>query len=402
MNSRKTLIISIVILAISVIIVTIIFLTEPTAQREGASIKTAMLVDVVNVNKGDYTPLVVATGTVTAAKDIMLSSQVGGEVVRISENFIPGSFVEKGELLLQINPADYRNTLQLRKSDLRLAQADLSIEMGRQDVARKDYELVGQEMSSENQALVLRKPQLEAARANVAAAQAAVDQAELSLQRTAIRAPFDAHIISRNTNVGSQVTPGVEIGRLAGIEEYWIVANIPTAKVHWLNFAEDQAASGANVKILNNSWPAGRYRAGKLFRLVGALDEDTRLARVLISVTDPLARQAADTIPKLMIGTFVETRIEARELEDVIRLDRDYLRKGETVWVMKNGKLLIRNVEVLLQDAEYAYISNGLSDDDKVVTTDLSTVVEGSELRVEGDTTVKQPSEEEKKAKQHE
>lgn len=386
MSKRKTVIISIVILLASAVITFILFMTEPQAEREGATKKTAMLVDVERVHRGNFTPTVVATGSVQAARDIILSPQVGGQVVRISENFIPGSFVRKGEVLLQIDPADYRNTLLLRKSDLELAKSNLSIEMGRQDVARKDFELIGQELSAENKALVLREPQLESAKANVEAAEAAVNQAELNLQRTTIRAPFDAHVISRNTNVGAQVAPGTQIGRLVGMDEYWVVANVPMGKVNWLTFGDDHSKDASTVKIYSNNWSEGHYREGKLFRLVGALDAETRLARVLISVADPLVRKASmDTLPPLMIGAFVESHIQARAIEDVVRLNRDYLRQGGTVWVMEDNQLQIRNVEIVFQDPEYAYISNGLSDNDQVVTTDLSTVVEGSPLRTEGE-----------------
>lgn len=387
MTRKKTIVTSVVIFSISALITFIVFITEPTAQREGASIKTAMLVEVVEVNRGNFIPTVIATGVVQAAKDITLSSQIGGEVIRISENFIPGSFVKEGELLLQINPADYRNTLQLRRSDLQLAKANLRIEMGRQDVAKKDFELIGQEMSEDNQALVLREPQLESAKANVAAAEAAVQQAQLDLERASIRAPFDAHIISRNANVGSQIAPGTEVGRLVGMDEYWIIANVPTAKINWISFAEKDSDSGSDVIIKSDAnWSSGQYRMGKLFRLVGALDSQTRLARVLISVSDPLVRESEmDTLPPLMIGTFVEAHIQAKEIRDVVRLDRGYLRQGKTVWVMDEDKLDIREVDILFEDAEYAYISSGLSDNDRVVITDLSTVVEGSELRLEGD-----------------
>ncbi|MDX5438313.1 MAG: efflux RND transporter periplasmic adaptor subunit, partial [Pontibacter sp.] len=276
----------------SIIITVVVFMTEPEAKREGASITTAMLVDVVQVERGNYTPTIVATGTVQAAKDITLSTQVGGEVVRIADNFTPGSFVKKGEVLLQINPADYRNTLQLRISDLELAKSDLSVEMGRQEVARKDYELIGEDLPIRNKDLVLRKPQLEAAKANIAAAQAAVDQARLNLQRTTIRSPFDAHIVTRNANVGTQLAPGADIGRLVGMEEYCVAADVPVSKVNWLTFAESDPGAGSDVKVIDaNSWPEGQYRKGYLFRLVGALDTQTRLARVLISVPDPLARR---------------------------------------------------------------------------------------------------------------
>lgn len=387
MTKKKTFLISGIILLASAAITFLVFMTAPEAQREGAAKTTAMLVDVVQVNRGDYTPTVIATGTVQAAKDITLSTQVGGEVVRISENFTPGSFVKKGEVLLQINPADYRNTLQLRRSDLELAKADLSVEMGRQEVARKDYELIGGEFSSDNKALVLREPQLESAKATVAAAEASVRQALLNLERTTIRAPFDAHIISRNANVGSQLAPGAELGRLVGMDEYWVAANVPVAKVNWVTFAEKEARNGSDVRIVNtSSWPEGQYREGELFRLVGALDTQTRMARVLVSVPDPLVRKTdTDTIPPLMIGTFVEAHIKAREIPNVIRLNRDHLRQGATVWVMKDGKLNIRKVDILFEDADYAYISKGLSDEDKVVTTDLSTVVEGSALRTAGE-----------------
>ncbi len=384
MTKRKTLIISLLIISTSAVVTFFVFMTEPEAQREGAMKKTAMLVDVVKVNRGNYMPIVVATGNVQAAKDITLSPQVGGEVVSISDNFIPGSFVKKGEILLQINPADYQNTLMLRRSELELARSELSIEMGRQDVARKDFELIGQEMSAENQELVLRKPQLEAAKAAVAAADAAVKQAQLELNRTTIRAPFDAHIISRNTNVGSQLAPGAEVGRLVGMDEYWIVANVPTGKVNWLTFADNGPEGASKVKIYSSNWMPGQYREGTLFRLVGALDAQTRLARVLVSVADPLARNTdADSLPPLMIGTFVETHIEAKEIREVVRINRDYLRQGRTVWAMEEGKLRIREVDIVFQDPDYAYVREGLSENDMVVATDLSAVVEGSDLRTE-------------------
>ena len=384
MSKKRTIIISLAILLISAAITFLLFVTQPQAEREGASKKTAMLVDVASTEQGNFTPTVVATGSVQAAKDIILSPQVGGQVVKISENFIPGSFVKKGEVLIQINPADYQNTLELRKGDLELAKSNLSIELGRQSVAQKDFELIGQDMTPENKALVLREPQLAAEKANVRAAEAAVRQAQLNRDRTTISAPFDAHIISRNTNIGAQLAPGAEFGRLVGMDEYWVVANVPMGKVNWLNFSDQGSGIGSEVKIYSNNWPERQYRKGKLFRLVGALNEQTRLAQVIISVPDPLARKTkADTLPPLMIGAFVECHIQAKEIDSVVRINRDYLRQNGTVWVLEKGKLRIRDVSIAFQDADYAYISDGVSEDDQIVVTDLSTVVEGSDLRTE-------------------
>lgn len=387
MTQKKTIWISLGLLAGSILVVLIFFWTAPEAQMEGASKTTAMLVDVVQAERGDFSPTVVATGIVQPATDISLSNQVGGEVTRIASKFLPGAYVNKGELLLQINPADFENTLMLRKSDLALAQSDYEVELGRQEVALKDYELIGDELSTENRNLVLRKPQLEAAKANVAAAEAAVNQASLNLERASIRAPFDAHILSRNVNLGSQIAPGSDIGRLVGIDEYWVMANVPLSKVNWLEIGENTDGSGAPVKIIHPAaWEPGQFREGKVSRLVGSLDNQTRLARVIIQVQDPLMRREPDPDkPPLIIGTFVEVQIKARKLEGVTRLERQYIRPGNTVWVMEDGELAIREVTILFEDQDYAYINEGLEDNAQVVATDLATVVDGSPLRLDED-----------------
>jgi multidrug efflux pump subunit AcrA (membrane-fusion protein) len=117
--------------------------------------------------------------------------------------------------------------------------------------------------------------------------------------------------------------------------------------------------------------------------MVGALEDQTRMARVYVSVPDPLSYRAESSdLPPLMIGAFVETRIEAEPIKDVIRIGRDHVRANNTVWVMENGKLSIQTVEIAFRDADYAYITDGLHNDDRVVTTNLSTIVEGAPLRV--------------------
>ena len=388
MNKKTTLLISLAILAVGAVVTLIIFNTEPTAKRGGATKQTAMLVDVTEVHRGAYNPVIVAMGTVKPSQDITLSPRVRGEIVSRADDFVPGGYVSKGELLLQIDPSDYKNALQQRKSELQQARADLNVEMGRQNVAEKDYELIDETLSGENRDLVLRKPQLNAARSRVKSANAAVDQAQLELDRTSIEAPFNAHILNRNVNVGSQVSPGQNLGRLVGLDNYWVEATVPVSKLRWLSFPENHKSRGAEAKIRNRSaWPEEEFRRGYLYRLVGSLEDRTRMARVLINVPDPLAYKSDNKdLPVLMLGTYVEARIQAKEIPDVIRLKRDYVRKNEAVWVMEDGKLRIRDVKVLLRDARYAYIRDGLSEGDKVVTTNLSTVVDGAALRLESDT----------------
>jgi RND family efflux transporter MFP subunit len=385
MGPVKTLIISAAIIVAGVVVTALIFMTEPKAKRGGAVKETAMLVEVITPAHGDFNPDIAAIGVVLASRDIMLKPQVAGEVIALSEDFTPGGFAQRGAVLFRIDPSDYRNTLRQKRSELLQATADLNIEQGRQNVAKKDYQLFDGELSKENEALILRKPQLDTAKSKVEAARAAVSQAELELSRTVVKAPFDAHVIDRHINVGSQVSRGENAGRLVGIDTYWVETTLPLSKTRWLRFPEGKGVKGSEVRIRNRSaWEEDEHRIGHLFRFIGSLEQETRLARVLVSVEDPMAKlDASSGLPPLVIGSFVEVSIRGDAIPDVIRLKRDYLRKGNTVWVMKDGKLNIRDVDILLQDKVYAYISGGLDKDDKIVTTNLSRVVEGEPLRIE-------------------
>lgn len=390
MNTKKIILICLAILGLGVLITVLIFSTEPEAKTEGASLETAILVEVLAVKKGTFTPTIVATGTVQAVEDINLGPLVSGVVIRRDPAFTPGGFVKKNQVLLQIDPSDYKNALALRESELLQAQTTLDTEMGRQQIAEQDLKLItedslfGENPLSENERqLVLREPQLNAVKATINGAKAAVSQAKINLDRTTIRAPFDAHILSQNVTKGSMVAPSDVLGRLVGTDYYWISATVAVSKLKWLSFPNDINEKGALVRIENTSaWGKDNYREGYLDKQIGALQGQTRLARLLIRVPDPLATtNPFKGKPKLMIGTFVDVSIQADALDQVVKLKREYVRANETVWVMKNDSLEIRPVEIIMTDNTAAYIGSGLETGDKVVISDLSTVTEGIALR---------------------
>src|SRR5680860_161007 len=132
-----------IILLIASGVVYVIFSTEPTAQSEGATKTSAMLVSVTLVNEGQFTPEFIATGTVQPVEEVLLNAMVSGQVIERSVDFVPGGMVRKGQVLLKIDSADYQYELDLRKSELLQAQSDLELEMGRQKIAQQDLALVG-------------------------------------------------------------------------------------------------------------------------------------------------------------------------------------------------------------------------------------------------------------------
>ncbi len=354
--------------------------TEPTAERITATRQSAALVETITVQRGTYAPRLVVLGTVQAAQDIVLSPRVGGQVIELSPKFVPGELLRKGEMLLRIDPADFENAVSIRQSELEQAQASLQIEQGRQNVARRELALLQGTIDETNRALVLRQPQLASIRAEVSAAEAAVERAKLDLERTTVLAPFDAQILSRSVNVGSQVSPGDELAQLVGIKEYWISAAVPVRNLQWVRFGETNDDEGSRVTIRNpDSWPPGAVRHGRVARMIGTLDQQTRLARILVTVHDPLG-QASDG-PPLILDTLIQTEIEGKPIRDVVRIDRELIRDSDTVWVMKDDQLEIRETEIAFRDAEHAYVRQGLEDGDEVVVTTLATVAEGVGLR---------------------
>jgi RND family efflux transporter MFP subunit len=382
----RTLLICALLVAAAAAAVVLIFSTEPEPQRETAVRQTAMLVDVTPAEAGTFRPVIQAMGSVRPAREIMLQPRVSGQVTGIAEDFTPGGYVAQGDVLVRIEQADYRNALQQRESELAQARADLAMQEGQAAKAKQDFEELGRELPPEREALVLREPQLDSARASVQSAEAAVEQARLDLGRATITAPFDAHVLTRQVNQGSQVDVGTALGRLVGIDTYWVEATVPVDKLRWLEFADGAPEAGSPVQIRNRTaWPEGVTRQGYLYKLVGELSGETRLARVLVAVDDPLALNetdgGGDFVPPLMIGAFVETRIQGAPLDNVVRINRDHLRKDDTVWLMEDGKLAIRPVDVVLRDAQYVYVREGLSGGEQVVTSSLATVEEGVSLR---------------------
>jgi len=356
-----------------------IFQSEPTAQSERATRRSAALVETVVAERGTYRPRLRALGVVQAAQDVILSPSVRGQVVRVLPELVPGGRVRAGEELLRIDPADFEFQVQARESELLQVEAELAVEEGLQIVARQEYELLGEGIDPANRSLVLREPQIASIRARLAGARSALAQARLQLERATVVAPFDGQVLQRSVDVGSQVAPGDRLARIVGGNEYWIQASLRLSDLFWLRFPE-RSEAGANVRVrLATAWPEGVYREGTLATRIGTVDDDSRLANILVTVPDPLGLESDG--PALILGTIVQLEIEGLPIQDVVRLDRDLVRQGETVWVMVDDALVIRQAELAYSDAEHAYVVSGVEPGEHVVATDLATVSNGLALR---------------------
>lgn len=343
--------------------------------------RRASLVEVTTVTAGRHQVTLQASGEVAPSRQVDVLPEVGGRVLERNPALEIGSLVAEGDPIAVIDDADYQVALRRARAELVQAQADLKLERGSQKLAKREYELLGSDPEA-NAELVLRAPQLAAAKARAAAASASVAKAKLDLERTKVSAPFDAVVRSRGVEVGSQVGPSTPLVRLVGTDLWWVEVQLPTDELRWLQVGDVRGRGGSLARIYDPiAWGPEAFRVAHVASVAPDLDEGGRMARVLLAVEDPLARKSA--APTLKIGQYVRVELAGSELDDVVELPRELLRDGRFVWVMSaEDTLAIREVEIAFAGREVVLVSAGLAGGDKVVTTPLPAPVEGMGLRV--------------------
>ncbi len=346
------------------------------------------LVKVQMVQRTNERATVRAMGTVVPALEMILKSRVSGEIISTHPEFIDGGFLKKGTKVLQIDPQDYELAVEQKRSQVVNARYALKLEMGHQEVAQREWELLKGDKPAKDLdlELALRKPHLEKARAELAAAEADLKQAKLDQARTAIRAPFNAIVRNKHVELGSQVSTQDVLAELVGTDEYWVQVSIPVDRLKWIAIPTKMDESGSAVRIIYGTGSVSTFeRKGKVIKLLGDLDAEGRMARVLVSVTDPLDRQGHETRrPPLLIGDYVRVEIEGREIKDVFKIPRTALRDNSKIWVERGeGRLHIRQVQVVWRDPQYIFIRDGLKEGERLIVSDLATPVEGMAVIIE-------------------
>lgn len=383
-SRRQNATLVLLILAVAGAIAVALLETGPVAER-GSRPRQARLVEVTSVERTTEVTRVSAMGNVVATRQVEIQPEVTGRIIWVSPEFVPGGRFAAGDVMLRIEPRDYELAVRQREADLAQARADLKMEEGSQSVARLEYELLGEAVPDEDRDLVLRLPQLEAVRARVVWAEAALAQARLDLERTEVRAPFDALVRARSTELGARVGSGTALATLVETGAYWIELLVPVSQLRSIEIPRTSGEPGSLARVTGAG--AGgrqdRFREGRVERLLGDLESEGRMARLLVRIDDPLALapENAGMLP-LLLDSFVHLEIQGRPMENVVALDRALLRDQDRVWVMgSDGALEIRDVVVAFRGSDKVLVSEGLVGDEWVVISELSSPVPGMPLR---------------------
>lgn len=357
--------------------------TSPQAKPR-PQVHNATLVGVTSVDYSPQQTVISGMGTITAAHNVELKPQVSGEIIELNRNLVPGGHFRQGETLLTIDPTDYRLTMRQLATDVAKAESDLQLEQGNQLVAQKEYKLLGETVSDVEKVLMLRRPQLENLRATLEAAQAKLEQARVDLGRTQIKAPFNAVVQSRSADVGARASESTVLATLVGTDVYWVEVSVPVSQLRWIRIPQTDGDQGALVRVYDSAaWGDGVFRPGRVVRLEADLEEQGRMARLLVRVEDPLSLLPDNTgQPRMLIGSYVRVEIEGQTMTSAAAIDREFIRNGSDVWIMEdNGNLSIRPVEIAFRGIDHILVTGGISPGENLVVTDLAAPVEGMLLR---------------------
>ena len=172
-------------------------------------------------------------GTVRPLQEIQLVPQVGGKVVQISPAMVDGGAFKKEDILLTIDPADYRIAVTLAEARVKDAQSKFALAKQESSVSRSDW--LQLHPGTEPPSLVAKKPQLETAKANLAAQKAELERARLNLERTRLKAPFDGRVSQKSVDIGQFVSPGKTTAVLYSIDAAEIVLPMESDKLEWFD-----------------------------------------------------------------------------------------------------------------------------------------------------------------------
>lgn len=330
------------------------------------------VVETMAVAPGNHDTRIYAMGTVLSDRQIILKSQVAGEVVWVSPRFVMGGILKKGETLIRLSASDYTLALDKAQSNLDKALADLEIEKGQQQIAKEELKLISR-LSKETvmeTALALRKPQLAQARAAVASARSDLGKARLDLERIRIKAPFDALVLEKNVDKGSMASAQGTLATLVDVSQYMVEAQVPLDRLGLLA-AREQSGSRAVIRSLSsgNTWQ------GRVVRTTGKITGQSRMAGVLIQVADPLGLKKGSKHSPLLLDDHVEAVITGSPLEAVYALPRSVVRENNTIWIYDNGRLDIRQVDPVWKEKDRIFVMEGLTPGDRVITSDIPVAV---------------------------
>ncbi len=377
MTRKKQIILPFVILLVGILIA-VLFISMKKPPEEKAEVDNTPIVSVEKIIVSPMTLDVQSYGIVTPKYETEMVAQVSGQIVELSPLFVPGGFVKKGQLLARIDPSDYEANLIDAEANMASARASLEQEEAQGKVAQSEWETITNASPSE---LSLRKPQLAQELAKVKAAQASVLRAKRNLERTEIRAPYDAMVESRNIGLGSFVSVTFNVGKLLGTSVAEIRLPVADNQFQFL----DKGLVNADVVLKGTYAGENTQWNAKIARSEGVIDSNSRMSYLVAEITDPYVLEAKNNKTPIRFGSYVNASILGVSLAEAAIVPRHLVQNNQVPILDEESKLHYATVTIVRQNGNDVIISQGLNSGDRLIVSALDYPIDGMKLALATD-----------------
>ena len=362
----RILLILAILLGAVAIFVALTSLREPPAKKEAEIL--APLVEVLELQRMTTAFEIVSQGTVRPRTQTTLSSEISGTIVEISPKWIAGGVFADGEVLLRIDPTNYKVAVDQARALVRQRQIEFD---GAEKLLSQGYRAEAEHAS---------------AAAALASAKAELVRANRNLERTYIQLPFAGMVRSKDADLGQFVSPGTRLGVVFATDVAEVRLPLTDQDLRFLDLpgAADisQTGSGAGPAVTLSATRRGQVQTwtAQIARTEGVIDENSRVTYAVATIEDPYRLgQDGEVLP---MGTFVRARISGVSLDGVFRIPRSALRGAdELLFATDDDKIEIRRVTVLRSVGEEAFVSDNVEPGDRLVMTAVESPVNGMSIR---------------------
>ena len=420
----KRVLISIVLSALALTLsgtlyMLLLSLRPPLAARE--PVEKTFNIEVFAARAADLEEIISGFGTAEASQEVIVSAQVAGEVLAIHPALEIGTRVTapdvvvddtgrsqrlSGDVLVRIDQRTNRQRAEQAESRLAESASEIAalkqeltnnarlLEKARDDLVavQVEYDRIVRareqnvasvsevtrsllelqqyrdsvlQLETQRDLLPLR---IEAARRRQETTRRDLEMARLDLEYTEVRPPFSGRISEVMTDVGQYLRLGEHVVRLTDLQFVQVPVPLP---LHDFLKLETKVLAGEQppVELAANETDRPRW-FGRLVRVAPEADARTRTVRVFIEVDN----RSSDT--PLLPGTFVHARIPGPLYSEVIAIPRDAI-TGGVVFVVRDGTVETRQVEVERTLQTISIISSGIRAGDDIVLTNLDMMRDG-------------------------
>jgi RND family efflux transporter MFP subunit len=401
----KKILVPVIIIIATIALMMTIFNNPPTSQRAKPSKAPQMTVATTTLTPQTYQVVVQSFGTVKPRTQSILFAQVSGQINKVSKQFRAGGFFEQGDMLIQLDDRDYRAEVKIAQASLMSAKQSLQEEDARVRQAKADWKRLGNGKAPN--ALVLRQPQFEAAKAQVLSAEALLDKVKLSLERTKIVAPYAGRILKKNVDIGQVVSSNTQLADIFAVDYVEIrlpIKNkdLPLMKLpeEYRNAADqlesndknnDQHNSMVSNVIISSDLMGEQIWQGKIVRTESAIDEMSQQLFVVAQIIRPYDGEYNQGA-QIKMGQYVTAKITGREVENALVIPSSAIYQGSYVYIVEGGLLMRKEVKLGWQNGTESIVTQGLIAGDELVLTSLGQVSSGTPVAISGQAPASSPS----------